>query len=128
MAVVMSALGALTSATTQGRIRFKHSTIPKTRHSTNCWRSTPQEPLPDISASEAPHILGYTLVPPASYTHENFTNSVQTQVVGINNNASPKTFGSWIDMATNGNTFGFVDQGNTFTQVSVPNVARQALS
>jgi hypothetical protein len=67
-------------------------------------------------------------VPPASYTHENFTNSVQTQVVGINNNASPKTFGSWIDMATNGNTFGFVDQGNTFTQVSVPNVARQALS
>jgi hypothetical protein len=63
---------------------------------------------------------GNTFVPPASYTNENFPSSVQTQVVGINNNVSPTTVGFWIDTA--GNTFGFVDQSNTFTSVSDPNV------
>lgn len=63
---------------------------------------------------------GYTLTPPASYTNENFPGSVQTQVVGINSNASPTTVGFWIDGAQN--NFGFVDQGNSFTTVSDPNV------
>src|ERR1035437_4554043 len=43
---------------------------------------------------------GYTLLPPSSYTNytnENFPGSVQTQVVGINNNASPTTVGFWVD-------------------------------
>ena len=66
---------------------------------------------------------GYTLAPPytqANYTNENFPNSVQTQVVGINNQASPTTVGFWID--GNGNNFGFVDQNGTFTPVTGPNV------
>ena len=66
---------------------------------------------------------GYTLAPPhgaANYTNENFPGSVQTQVVGINNNASPTTVGFWIDGA--GNNFGFSDIGGTFTNFSDPNV------
>ena len=65
---------------------------------------------------------GYTLAPPytqASYTNGNFPNSVQTQVVGINNNNSPTTVGFWVD--GNANNFGFVKQGNTFTSISNPN-------
>jgi hypothetical protein len=61
---------------------------------------------------------GYTLVPPSTYTNENFPSSVQTQVVGINSNGSPTTVGFWID--GNGNNFGFVDQANTFTSVNDP--------
>jgi hypothetical protein len=72
------------------------------------------------SGSVAHPNKGYTLVPPATYTNENFPNSVQTQVIGINSNASPTTVGFWIDGA--GNNFGFVDQSNSFTSVSDPNV------
>jgi hypothetical protein len=62
---------------------------------------------------------GYTLVPPSSYTNENFPGSVQTQVVGINNSVTPQTtVGFYID--GNGNNFGFVDLGGTFTQVNDP--------
>ncbi len=64
---------------------------------------------------------GYTLVPPSTYANENFPGSTQTQVVGINNNASPITVGFWIDGS--GNNFGFVEQGGTFTTVSDPNAA-----
>ena len=66
---------------------------------------------------------GYSFAPPyspGSYTNENFPGSVQTQVVGINNIPSPTTVGFWID--GNGNNFGFVDQGGTFTAVNNPNV------
>lgn len=66
---------------------------------------------------------GYTLAPPygqANYTNENFPGSVQTQVVGINSNASPATVGFWIDGSMN--NFGFTDSGGTFTSVSDPNV------
>jgi hypothetical protein len=66
---------------------------------------------------------GYTLAPPygaANYTNENFPNSVQTQVVGINNNSSPITVGFYIDGA--GNNFGFSDQNGTFTSVTGPDV------
>jgi hypothetical protein len=65
---------------------------------------------------------GYTVVPPfapANFTSENFPNSVQTQVVGINSNPSPTTVGFWIDAA--GTNFGFVDQNGTFTPVTNPN-------
>ena len=67
---------------------------------------------------------GYTLVPPTTYTNENFPGSVQTQVVGINSNASPTTVGFWID--GNGNNLGFVDQNNVFTSVNNPNVPASA--
>jgi hypothetical protein len=65
---------------------------------------------------------GYTLAPPygpGAYTNENFPGSAQTQVVGINSNASPTTVGFWVD--NNGNNFGFVKQGNTFASVDNPN-------
>jgi hypothetical protein len=65
---------------------------------------------------------GYTVVPPysqTSFTSENFPNSVQTQVVGINSNTSPTTVGFWIDGT--GNNFGFVDQNGSFTAVKNPN-------
>ena len=66
---------------------------------------------------------GYTVAPPAytTFTPENFPNSVQTQVVGINSNASPTTVGFWID--GNGNNFGFVNQNGSFTPVMNPNTA-----
>jgi hypothetical protein len=67
---------------------------------------------------------GYTLAPPhgaANYTNENFPNSVQTQVVGINNNSSPVTVGFYIDPNTN--NFGFVAQNGNFTSISGPDVA-----
>ena len=59
---------------------------------------------------------GYTLVPPASYTNENFPGSVQTQVVGINNTGT--TVGFWIDGANN--NLGFTDVGGSFTSVTNP--------
>ncbi|HEY3912383.1 MAG TPA: PEP-CTERM sorting domain-containing protein [Stellaceae bacterium] len=64
---------------------------------------------------------GYTVAPPTytSFTPENFPGSVQTQVVGINSNASPTTVGFWINAA--GTNFGFVDQSGTFTSVTNPN-------
>ena len=59
---------------------------------------------------------GYTLTPPTSFTSENFPGSVQTQVVGTNNTGT--TVGFWVD--ANGNNFGFVHSGTTFTSVSDP--------
>lgn len=70
---------------------------------------------------------GYTLVAPygaANYTNENFPNSVQTQVVGINNNANPITVGFYIDNA--GNNFGFFNVNGNFTSVTGPNVPAAA--
>jgi hypothetical protein len=69
---------------------------------------------------------GYSLVPPGSFTNENFPGSTQTQVIGINNNASPVTVGFWVDGI--GNNFGFVDQGNSFTSVKDPNTPGSAPS
>ncbi|MBV8552155.1 MAG: PEP-CTERM sorting domain-containing protein [Acidobacteriaceae bacterium] len=63
---------------------------------------------------------GFTTVPPyTSFTNENFPGSVQTQVVGINNNSTPVTVGFWIDGSAN--NFGFVDQNGSFTSVKDPN-------
>jgi hypothetical protein len=64
---------------------------------------------------------GFTLVPPNSYTPENFPGTAtlteqQTQVVGIN--GSGETVGFWID--SNGVTHGFTDVGGTFTNVDDP--------
>src|SRR4051812_2450951 len=62
---------------------------------------------------------GYTLTPPYgqnTYQNENFPNSVQTQVTGINNN--DRTVGFWVDAA--GNNFGFVDHDGKFTNVVDP--------
>lgn len=65
---------------------------------------------------------GYTLVPPSSYTNENFPGSVQTQVVGINNAGPPaNTVGFYIDGS--GNNIGFVDQGGSFSSVNDPSTA-----
>jgi hypothetical protein len=75
------------------------------------------------SGSVAHPNKGYTLAPTygqGNYNNENFPGSVQTQVVGVNNLASPTTVGFYIDAA--GNNFGFVDQNNTFTSVNDPNV------
>ena len=65
---------------------------------------------------------GYTLSSPYTsslYTNENFPGSAQTQVVGINNSTTPTTVGFWVD--ANGNNFGFVKQGSTFTSIQNPN-------
>jgi hypothetical protein len=65
---------------------------------------------------------GYTVVPPygqANFTNENFPNSVQTQVTGLNNIGT--TVGFWAPSNNGGdNNFGFVDIGNTFTNVNNP--------
>jgi hypothetical protein len=62
---------------------------------------------------------GFTLVLPNSFTPENFPGSVQTQVVGINN--EDETVGFWIDTA--GVRHGFTDVGGTFHPVNNPNTA-----
>src|SRR5665213_1595022 len=62
--------------------------------------------------------MGYSLRNGA-YTNENFLGAAQTQVVGINSNASPTTVGFYVDGA--GNNFGFVNQEGTFTSVQNPN-------
>jgi hypothetical protein len=67
---------------------------------------------------------GYTLVPPSSYTNENFPGSVQTQVTGINNVGT--TVGFWSDTNLGvgmDSNFGFVDVGGAFTNVNNPNTA-----
>jgi hypothetical protein len=65
---------------------------------------------------------GYTTVPPyTSFTNENFTGSVQTQVTGLNNTGT--TVGFWSDSNVGGgmdNNFGFVNVGGTFTNVNNP--------
>src|ERR1700756_5219661 len=89
-----------------------------------------------VSSTNATQVTGFRLFPsgthlplnmPAfrwphygqgNYTNENFTNSVQTQVTGLNNGTT--TVGFWAD--ANGNNFGFYKQGNgNFVQVVNPN-------
>jgi hypothetical protein len=76
---------------------------------------------------------GYTVTPPAytSFTNENFTGSVQTQVTGLNNTGTTvTTVGFWSD-TNNGvgldNNFGFVRVGTTFTNVNNPATATTGL-
>jgi hypothetical protein len=59
---------------------------------------------------------GFVLGLPNTFTAENYPNSVQTQVIGINN--SGDTDGFYIDSA--GATHGFTDIGGTFATVDVP--------
>ncbi|HEV2100728.1 MAG TPA: hypothetical protein VGR45_17615 [Stellaceae bacterium] len=65
---------------------------------------------------------GYTVAPPytqANFTNENFTNSVQTQVTGLNNTGT--TVGFWAPSNNGGdNNFGFVNVSGTFTNVNNP--------
>ncbi|MGA7415678.1 MAG: hypothetical protein WBW33_34715, partial [Bryobacteraceae bacterium] len=69
------------------------------------------------SGADAAHPnQGYTLVPPNSFTSENFPGSVQTQVVAINN--AGDTAGFYVDAG--GNTHGFVKVGGTFTTIDNP--------
>ncbi len=63
---------------------------------------------------------GYTLSHPYgqnNYTNENFPDSVQTQVVAINNDGN--TAGFWVD--ANGNNFGFIKWEGHFTSYQDPN-------
>jgi hypothetical protein len=60
---------------------------------------------------------GFTLKQPANFTDENFPNSAQTQVIGINNNGN--TDGFYIDQA--GNTHGFLkEKGHQAETVDLP--------
>jgi len=68
---------------------------------------------------------GFVFTFPNNFTPENFPNSAQTQVIGINNRGffSPFAFafdtdGFYIDMA--GTTHGFLDINGTFTTVDFP--------
>ncbi len=64
---------------------------------------------------------GYTIqqsYSQASFTNENFPNSAQTQVTGLN--SFGLTVGFQVDAA--GNNLGFVDQNGTFTSVLDPNL------
>ncbi|HLZ28386.1 MAG TPA: hypothetical protein VKV73_13785 [Chloroflexota bacterium] len=61
---------------------------------------------------------GFTLKLPATFTDENFPNSVQTQVVGINTSAD--TVGFYIDQA--GTTHGFI-KSKEFATVDLPGTA-----
>jgi hypothetical protein len=68
---------------------------------------------------------GYTVAPPyTSFTNENFTGSIQTQVTGLNNIGT--TVGFWSDTNLGvglDNNFGFVDVGGIFTNVNNPGTA-----
>jgi probable HAF family extracellular repeat protein len=59
---------------------------------------------------------GFTLTLPTTFTSENYPNSAQTQVIGINNRGD--TGGFYIDQA--GATHGFLERGGTFTTVDLP--------
>ena len=66
---------------------------------------------------------GYTTVPPSyntSFTNENFPNSAQTQVTGINNVGTTVGFWSDTNLGSGDNNFGFTDVGGTFTNVNNP--------
>src|SRR6516165_11461501 len=53
---------------------------------------------------------GFTLVLPNIFTNENFTNSAQTQVTGINDrNGMPKTVGFYIDSKNHTHGFQLTD-------------------
>jgi hypothetical protein len=68
---------------------------------------------------------GYTTTSPyTSFTNENFTDSVQTQVTGINNIGTTVGFYSLTNMGVGlDSNFGFTDVGGTFTNVNNPNTA-----
>src|SRR5258707_15098575 len=59
---------------------------------------------------------GFVFTLPNNFTPENFPNSAQTQVIGINNRGF--TDGFYIDMA--GATHGFLDINGNFTTVDFP--------
>jgi probable HAF family extracellular repeat protein len=65
--------------------------------------------------TNVPGNKGFTLKLPDSFSDENFTNSAQTQVVGINNEG--KTVGFYIDAG--GNTHGF-EKDRDFVTVDLP--------
>lgn len=59
---------------------------------------------------------GFVLTLPNTFTPENYPNSMQTQVIGINNRGD--TVGFYIDQA--GVNHGFMDLGGTFTTADLP--------
>jgi hypothetical protein len=61
---------------------------------------------------------GYLVVPLDHFADENFPQSAQTQVVGINNATTPATVGFWIDGG--GNNFGFYNRNGSFVSVADP--------
>ena len=65
---------------------------------------------------------GYTVAPPyTTFTNENFTNSVQTQVTGLNNIGTTVGFWSDTNMGVGmDNNFGFVNLGVSFINVNNP--------
>ena len=71
---------------------------------------------------------GYTVVPPfgqANFTVENFPNSVQTQVTGLNNVGTTVGFFSNTNTGTDSNV-GFVKMGTAFVPVMNPNTGTTA--
>ena len=69
------------------------------------------------SGADATHPnKGFTLTLPGTFTPENYPNSAQTQVIGIDNHGD--TDGFYVDSA--GATHGFTDIGGTFATVDVP--------
>jgi probable HAF family extracellular repeat protein len=69
----------------------------------------------DENTEQTPN-KGFTLELPDKFTDENFPNSMQTQVVGINNRG--ETVGFYVDQA--GNTHGFQKKDTDFTTVDLP--------
>jgi hypothetical protein len=61
---------------------------------------------------------GYVVVPSDHFSDENFPNSAQTQVTGINNEPVPGTVGFYIDAS--GNNFGFFNKNGNFVSVKNP--------
>jgi len=61
---------------------------------------------------------GYVLVPADHYSGENFPDSFQTQVIGINTGLIPVNVGFWID--GKGNNFGFSNHNGVFVKVEDP--------
>ena len=65
---------------------------------------------------------GYLFTPPSSYASENFPNSVQTQVTGLNNIGTTVGFFSNTNMGVGLDAnYGFADVNGTFYQVIDPN-------
>jgi probable HAF family extracellular repeat protein len=69
------------------------------------------------SGADAQHPnKGFTLVLPSTFTAENYPDSAQTQVIGINNHGD--TDGFYVD--SKGVTHGFTDIGGSFSTVDMP--------
>ena len=69
------------------------------------------------SGADAQHPnKGFVLTMPSTFTPENYPNSAQTQVIGINNHGD--TAGFYVD--TKGVTHGFTEINGTFATVDVP--------